>query len=334
MRCFNLNNQLISVIVPIYNVEKYLSKCLKSILNQSYNNIEIILVNDGSSDNSEKICEEFLNIDNRFILINQANSGLSQARNAGFKKSNGKYIIFIDSDDYIHSKMIDELYQQIITEKADVSICNITNVYSHSEAPQCSNPNIYYTTDTEGFISDYLIGEKIPGSICNKLIKREICEHLAFPKNKIYEDAFYQYDLLKYSKKFVINTKPRYFYYHRSNSITTKPFSIRDMDYIEIYTMFYELVIKKYPKLEEKAFFRLAYSYFFILDKLLTSPNYKENKEYFQILSFLKKNYFKIFKNKYFRKSRKIACLFLKLNVYLYKLLLIIEIKSNKNINK
>ena len=122
---------IISVIVPVYNVEKYLSKCLESILNQSFSQFELILVNDGSTDNSELIFNKYL-YDKRLIVINKSNGGLSSARNAGLDVARGEYIIFIDSDDYINNKMFEILYNEMIRSKSDIIICDYLKV-SESE---------------------------------------------------------------------------------------------------------------------------------------------------------------------------------------------------------
>ena len=115
----------ISVIVSVYNVEKYVKKCLDSILNQTYENIEIIIVNDGATDNSENICKEFVENENRAKLYTKENGGLSSARNHGMRFVTGKYVLFIDSDDYIAEGMVEELYKNIKGEDADVSICGV-----------------------------------------------------------------------------------------------------------------------------------------------------------------------------------------------------------------
>ena len=215
-----MNKELISVIVPVFNVEKYLERCVETIVNQTYKNLEIILVNDGSTDNSGELCDELAKKDNRIKVVHKENGGLSDARNTGERESTGEYIIFIDSDDYIHHEMLNTLYTQIVEKNADVSICGVMNVYSNSETPQCSDINMDFVCDKEGFLKEYLIGEKIPGSICNKLLKKSIANKLEFPVGKIYEDAFYHYDLINHADKYVVSTKPYYYYFHRGDSIT------------------------------------------------------------------------------------------------------------------
>ena len=328
-----MDKDLISVIIPVYNVEKYLIRCVDSVVNQTYKNLEIILVNDGSTDSSGILCDKLAKNDARIKVIHKENGGLSDARNIGQQESKGVYIIFVDSDDYVHVDMINSLYEQITNENADVSICGVMNVYSNSQNPQCADTELYFTCEKKEFLKEYLIGERIPGSICNKLLKRSVANKLKFPVGKIYEDAFYHYDLISVAEKFVVNTKPYYYYYHRGGSITTKPFKNKDLVYIDIYKKYYELILENYEDLKEEGFFRFAYSYFFILDKMLIEENYSLFEEYDNIVKFLKRNAVKIFRNKIFRKGRRIAALALLINVRLYRKLLFRNIEQSKKIH-
>ena len=308
-----METALISVIVPVYNVAQYLEKSIASIQQQTYQNLEIILVDDGATDESGRLCEQIAEQDERVLVYRKENEGLSQARNDGLKQAHGDYVIFIDSDDYLHPEMIASLYQQLVKEDADVSSCGVMNVYANSESPQTENQDDYFICDTETFLREYLIGEKIPGTICNKLIKKEIAAQLTFPKGLIYEDAYY--------------------HFHRGDSITTKPYAKKDLAYIDIYQKFYTEVVKEYPNLTEVAFFRLAYAHFFILDKMLLDDNFKEFKDYPRIYGYLKKHAFAIFKNTIFRKGRRISALALFVNVRLYRILLFKNIEQSKKIN-
>ena len=328
-----MDKDLISVIIPVYNVEKYLIRCVDSVVNQTYKNLEIILVNDGSTDSSGILCDKLAKNDARIKVIHKENGGLSDARNIGQQESKGVYIIFVDSDDYVHVDMINSLYEQITNENADVSICGVMNVYLNSQNPQCADTELYFTCEKKEFLKEYLIGERIPGSICNKLLKRSVANKLKFPVGKIYEDAFYHYDLISVAEKFVVNTKPYYYYYHRGGSITTKPFKNKDLVYIDIYKKYYELILENYEDLKEEGFFRFAYSYFFILDKMLIEENYSLFEEYDNIVKFLKRNAVKIFRNKIFRKGRRIAALALLINVRLYRKLLFRNIEQSKKIH-
>lgn len=328
-----METALISVIVPVYNVAQYLEKSIASIQKQTYQNLEIILVDDGATDESGRLCDSIAELDDRVSVFHKKNEGLSQARNDGMKQAHGDYLIFIDSDDYIHPEMIKNLYEQLVKEEADVSSCGVMNVYANGESPQSENQDAYFVCDSQTFLREYLIGEKIPGTICNKLIKKKIAAQLTFPKGLIYEDAYYHFDLIKLTKKYVVNTKPYYYYFHRGDSITTKPYAEKDLVYIDIYQKFYNEVMKNYPDLKDAAFFRLAYAHFFILDKMLLIENYEEIKEYPTIYHFLKKHAFSIFKNPIFRMGRRISALALFLNIRLYRILLLKNIEQSKKIN-
>lgn len=221
----------------------------------------------------------------------------------------------------------------MIKEDADVSVCNIMNVYETGESPQCENPELYFVMNTDEFLKEYLIGKLVPGSICNKLIRKEIANQLRFPIGKIYEDAFYHYDLIQVANKYVVNTKPYYYYYHRGNSITTSTFSKRDFNYIEIYTKFSRYVEEHYPDLQEEMFFRLSYAYFFIFDKLLHVEGYQKLEEYKVVRDYLKQNAIKIASNQIFQKGRRLAALFLKVNVHLYRFVMLANERKTKQIH-
>ena len=323
----------ISVVVPVYNVKKYLKKSFESIVKQKYENLEIILVDDGATDGSGELCEELAKKDNRVKVCHKVNGGLSSARNYGLLNATGDYIIFIDSDDYIHHNMISVLYNEIKRTGADVAVSGIMNVYNTKEVPQCSDTNLVFKCDRKGFLKELLIGEKIPGSICNKLIKKEIADKLKFPVGKIYEDAFYQLDLVKEADSYVVITKPYYYYFHRSDSITTQKYNPRKLNMIEAYEKYIDYISKEFPSLKEEAFFRLSYAYFVVLDSMLLVDNYKNLPNYKNVVGFLKKNAFKIANNHVFRKGRRIAALALKVNVGIYRTLMLQDLKKNKGIN-
>ena len=328
-----IKTALISVIVPVYNVAQYLEKSIASIQKQTYQNLEIILVDDGSTDDSGVIADRFSLVDNRIKVYHRNNEGQSQARNYGQSRAKGKYLIFIDSDDYIHPEMIQSLYEQLIQEDADVSSCGVMNVYANDERPQSANQNDYFVCDSKVFLKEYLIGEKIPGSICNKLIKTDIARQLSFPRGLIYEDAYYHFDLIKLAKKYVVNTKPYYYYFHRGASSTTKSFSEKDLTCIDVYQLFYDYVISCYPELKTEAFFRLSHAYFVVFDKMLLDHQYKQFEAFSQIHCFLKGHAFAIFRNPIFRKGRRISALALFINISFYRFLLLKNIEKSKKLH-
>ena len=323
-------NELISVIVPVYNVEKYLRKAVQSIQNQTYKHLEIMLINDGSTDSSGDICDELANSDSRIVVIHKKNGGVSTARNEAQKLAKGNYVIYVDSDDYIHEEMIQSLYEQLIAENADVSSCSVMNVYQNSQTPQCSDENLYFVYNQEEFLREYLIGQRVQGTLGNKLIRKEITDQLEFPVGKIYEDAYYHLQLVQFAKKYVVHTKPYYYYYHRNQSLTTNPYHERDLVYLDVYQKFYDLVQQQYPRIINEAFFRLSYAYFYIFDKMLLESDFEKINQFKLVREYLKKNAIQIAKNTIFQKGRRIAALALKINVHLYRKLMLANIEKNK----
>lgn len=323
-------NELISVIVPVYNVEKYLRKAVQSIQNQSYKNLEIMLINDGSTDSSGDICDELAASDSRIVVIHKKNGGVSTARNEAQKLAKGNYVIYVDSDDYIHEEMIQSLYEQLIAENADVSSCSVMNVYQNSQTPQCSDENLYFVYNQEEFLREYLIGQRVQGTLGNKLIRKEITDQLEFPVGKIYEDAYYHLQLVQVAKKYVVHTKPYYYYYHRNQSLTTNPYHERDLVYLDVYQKFYDLVQQQYPRIINEAFFRLSYAYFYIFDKMLLESDFEKINQFKLVRDYLKKNAIQIAKNTIFQKGRRIAALALKINIYLYRKLMLANMEKNK----
>lgn len=310
----------VSVIVPVYNVEKYLRKCLDSIVSQTLNDLEIILVNDGSTDTSPDICEEYKRKDERIKMITQKNQGLSAARNAGLKEAAGEYVIFIDSDDYIAENMLEILVNNITKSSADIATCGIYNVYQSYMKPQYHKKEKYTCGNVEAY-RQILIGKKIPASICNKLLKRECIEDLEFPVGKHYEDAFFHIDLMQQVKTVCVDTQPLYYYVHRSGSITTRKYQKSSYDIVEAYEKNIRMVQEKYPSLMPESEFRVFWAYFVVLDRMLKEKEYRNIEQYKHVKRYLKKHVKDIIKNPYFTRNRKIAAIILKFNLELYRIL-------------
>ena len=217
----------ISVVVPIYNVEKYLERCINSIINQTYKNLEIILVDDGSTDNSGKIADKYKKIDSRIKVIHKNNGGLSDARNKGITIASGKYISFIDSDDYIAEDMISYLYKLIKDNNSEISICNFQQFSSIEEINDfkdfnINESNIYNYTGVE-MLQILLKGNISYGDYAwNKLYMLSLFNNIQYPIGKKMEDIGTTYKLYFNSKKVTIGTEKKYFYYKRNDSILGK----------------------------------------------------------------------------------------------------------------
>jgi glycosyltransferase involved in cell wall biosynthesis len=229
-------NPKISIIVPIYNVEKYLSKCIDSILAQTFSDFELILVNDGSPDNCGEICDKYGEKDERIKVIHKENGGLSSARNAGIKMATGIYLGFIDSDDYIDEKMYEILYLNAVNHSSDVVVCDFLKV---SEGECLLNSKSELEIDVLHFtnkqaLEQLYISEKeqrVKWVIaCNKLYKRSLFDHLEFKLNRLYEDEFIAHEILYKSSKVTLITKQLYYYVQRENSIVGSSFTIKKLD--------------------------------------------------------------------------------------------------------
>ena len=231
-------NELISIIVPIYNVEDDLQECLDSIQKQTYTNFECIMINDGSTDNSKQIAEEYL-VDSRFKLINQSNQGLSSARNTAIKhlSANSSFVSFVDSDDYIHSTFLEKMTAQI-EEGVDI----IEGLFEHYHDgniyyfPQSGPYKVVLETTVEKL--EYLALEKNRNSSCGKLIRRKILHGSFFPEGWIFEDLAVVPEFVTISNKWVKIQETVYTYRIRENSIITSSFSEKDLDIFKIFEKF------------------------------------------------------------------------------------------------
>ena len=317
-----MTKELISIIVPVYNVEKYLKKCVDSIVNQTYKNLEIILVDDGATDNSGKICDELVELDNRIKVYHKKNGGLSDARNYGVERATGDYIGFVDSDDYIDAEMYEKLYEAIKKENVDVAECNLKIVYPE-KTDLFTDQKYYQICNKQEYLEEYLKIEKIFGSACVRLTKADIAKKLKFPVGKLYEDTYYAYDLIGIVDKYVIVDNPYYNYLMRENSITNAKFNPRIFDLIEIVEKFHTNVYKNYPSLKEAADCRKMYAYFSVLNSILLEEDFKNNSFYKQIIDYFKENYKKLLKNKYITRNRKLSILLIKFSINLYRKVLL-----------
>lgn len=214
---------LISVIVPVYNVEKYIDRCINSILNQTFLNYELILVDDGSLDNSTCICEEYAKRDERISIIYKKNGGLSSARNAGIDASKGEYLLFVDGDDVIHPEMLEILYSHLKKNNAQISIGDFCRFHNESELRFPSGNEIVQNTHSGIQILEKLYDRNVAASYvsaCGKLIKRSLFENVRFPLGRLFEDEFTTYLLYYKAHKVSVTEKILYYYYVNDEGIT------------------------------------------------------------------------------------------------------------------
>ena len=311
----------ISVIVPVYNVEQYLERCVDSIISQTYTNLEIILVNDGSTDNSGKLCDELAKKDERIRVIHKENGGLSDARNRGLDEAESDLVGFIDSDDYIDSDMYEVLLKNLNNTDADLSMCALYDVYNNTPEAQVTNKETWKLS-SEQAIKMVMEAKILSVTAVNKLYRKSLFTDLKFEVGKIAEDAFIMIKLLDKCEKIVATNEKKYYYVHRENSITTQKFSTKFLNVIEAYEQNSNIISEKYPKLKDVAQTRMNWAYFYVLDRLLLDDNYNDKELENKLISYLK-NYRKdILNDPLFTKGRKIGFIALLLSRNLYRKLI------------
>lgn len=228
---------LISIIVPIYNTEKYLDQCIASILQQTYDNLEIILVNDGSTDGSRKIAEKYLALDSRIILIDQEQGGAANARNNGLKISKGNFIIFVDSDDYICPDMVQYLLDHILASQAQIAVCGYSKVDEEGgllggsanfpDIESISGNALWNLYVYDECLRIYFI------VLWNKIFQRKFLEDIKFRDGKHYEDEFFFDDIMHKTPRITCAPEIKYYYRQRKNSLMGQKNIIYCPDYVE-----------------------------------------------------------------------------------------------------
>lgn len=224
---------LVSVVVPIYNVEQYLERCIKSIVEQTYENLEIILVNDGSKDNSLDICEKWKRQDSRIKIIDKKNGGLSSARNAGIDTAKGDYIFFVDSDDWLDVHIIEKLYRAIKKFDCEISCCGIEMTYDQADKnyPRCKNKDVLL--EKYEALEEYMFGTTVSTVAWNKLYRKDLFDDIRYPVGKWHEDEFTTYKLLYKADKVYYLGESMYFYYQREGSIMSNALSLKNLDKVD-----------------------------------------------------------------------------------------------------
>ena len=309
----------ISVIIPIYNVEKYLKRCIESVMNQTYSNLEIILVDDGSPDNCGKICDEYQEKDSRIKVIHKKNGGLSDARNAGIKIATGEIISYIDSDDYIDKDMYEYMLSEMIREDADIVICG-TKIDYDDGTTRIKNSESRKVLNTKDALIELNSFKSFDMAVWNKLYKREIIDGISFPIGKKSEDYFVMYQYFDRAKKILILPEAKYHYIQRANSISRGKNVTHD--YIEGSKQQKAFFDKKYPEISFVGNTAYAFSYIatynrYLKNKLQLPQNLKK-----QFKNEVKKYINDIRRNPYITKAKKMQAIIFSHNILLYNILI------------
>lgn len=256
-----MNTHLISVIVPIYNVENYLRCCIESIVKQTYQNIEIILVDDGSTDSCPQICEEYVSKDSRISVIHQENGGLSEARNTGIKFARGEYITFVDSDDVLELDMLEYLYNKMIEQNADIVQCQNMRIDEFGDivGHYCDVPDVL-AEDNHTCMKIMLSDMRFNTTAWAKLYRLSLLGDVRFPKGKYNEDVFTTYKLIAKCKRMYIGGERKYLYRVRSGSIMLESFKPKHMDGIDGKEEQCKYIEDSYPALAKYAHADIVYA--------------------------------------------------------------------------
>lgn len=241
---------LISLIVPIYKVEAYLDRCVRSLVAQTYQNLEIILVDDGSPDNCPAMCDAWAERDSRITVIHKENGGLSDARNAGMEIAAGEYIAFVDSDDWVSVHYIEALYRAVQKTGAEIAACDVVVAYDENTQVPPLDTSLRLCSAEEA-IGDILRGSGFRAVAWNKLYRKSILENERYPVGKFHEDEFFTYRILAKAKKLVYVDCGLYFYYQRPDSIMNSV-SMKHLDALDAYLERLAFLKTRYPVLYTK----------------------------------------------------------------------------------
>ncbi len=301
----------LSIIVPIYNVEAYLPRCIDSILAQTFTDFEVILIDDGSPDNCGKIIDEYAKSDNRIVVIHQENAGVSSARNAGLNIAKGIYIGFVDPDDWIEPEMYEVMITRIKETGADIACCNWSNIYEDGRVEEHIVENVPSIMNQEEFaIQFFSVPRTIAGSVCNKLYKKDCIDNAFNTSCKICEDnLFNAYNITRITGACFINK----FYYHiyqRSDSATRK---IKGKEVLGLPVR--NQMIKIMRRISHKAVLFAEKDYIVTalylsrtIDRINEKEYYYQAKKSFK--TFFIKNFFKLMTNRFIKSKSKIAYLY------------------------
>lgn len=312
---------LLSVIIPVYNVEEYLVKCVDSILNQTYRKLEVILVNDGSRDSSGSICDDFARKDSRVRVIHKENGGLSSARNAGMDAAAGEYISFIDSDDWIEPDSYERLLG--LMERYQVKlVCggnwDVNGATGEKTLGICPKEEALVTA--EEFVGRMFLWDGCDSSVCDKIFHRSLLENFRFPEGQVSEDVAITYKIVLGAERAVLSSYPFYNYYHRVGSISR---AVEITDKFFHFSRHTESILsdirEHHPAIEPQARYlrvRALAHILLNLEQAEETVRRQFDAEYRYARKELKKHIGFIVKSSYFSKKEKITNVLLDLNLY------------------
>lgn len=302
-----MNDELITIIVPVYNVKDYLEKCVTSIIGQSYGNLEIILVDDGSTDGSGELCDYWKKQDSRINIIHKPNGGLSDARNSALDVITGEYVMFVDSDDWIDLDCCQVLLENILNEKADIASCRYRNIYPDGKVENIGDDHQILQYEGIDGLKEFLYGKTVDPFACAKLYKKEIIGNIRFIKGITGEDIPFNFQIFQKIQKIVVIGESFYNYrQQRVGSICNAPVSQKRIDSAFRWENIRQECLDKYPSIAKYALRRQTLFYIGLYNRIiLGNKHFPETIS--MILQFVRKNIKCIIDSDITEKSIKIA---------------------------
>lgn len=324
---------LISVIIPVYNVEKYIKECVGSIIAQSYCNIEVLLIDDGSTDSSGKICDQLAISDDRIVVIHKNNKGLSDTRNIGILRSRGEYLYFLDSDDYVAPNTLELLMNLCQSNNADIAITGLQRVFDKKKELFNSNEDQFILLEPEDAIKKMLMCDGFCHEATGKLFHRTLWNEIQFPINKLYEDYATIYKIISMSKKIVFCMTPKYYYRIRSDSIMNSKIEERNLMLMNVSDEVTAFIINAYPNSKDEAILLHIVSYMKLLKGIMDTgfANFPEEQK--QIIDTVNKEKKEIQKPSIINKRNRIKLLTLSVSKYLFYVVYCVGDAINKRNN-
>lgn len=309
-------NPLVSVILPVYNIAEYLPVCMDSLFAQTYANLELILVDDGSTDGSGRLCDEFAQSDPRVMVFHKPNGGLSDARNYGVSKAHGAYITFVDSDDYVDVDYVDYLYQLIVRYSVQMSVCQL-RVSRNGRLSDAHKASMDEMLSSRQCIEKMLYHDKVDASACAKLYSASLFKGIGFPLGKQFEDIATTHKLMMRAGSIAVGYEEKYTYVMRADSIVNIAFNPHKLDLLEMTDGMAREVEEVWPDLKDATLRRRVYARFSTLNQMLDTQEYPEERQ--AIIHFIRENARAILHDPKAPKRDKLAILTLSLGYTVYR---------------
>ena len=323
-----MKTPLISIIVPVYNLETTVGKCLDSILKQKYQNLEIILIDDGSTDKSGEICDKYARSDKRIIAIHQKNSGIAEVRNLGLRKASGDYVSFIDGDDYVKTNYIQSLYDAILNDGSDIAISGHTIVYPNKQYSKVSDRRLVLSA--EEAVRAVLYDQYLDLSPWGKLYSKEILRGVKYPSGMLFEDSAVTPLVLAKAKRISVIPETNYYYVKQgTSSITNTSFNPKKLDLITATKQMTEAISSKFPDLKQACARRMMWAHLSTLSVMAKSKNVPKD-DIKMVYDYIKKNRALVLKDKNISKRDRFGLAISKLGYRGYKLVWSIYDKTRK----